>query len=165
MPPPRTTQTAEGFFEPFAVDRVPWENYAQGTRFGCRSQAIGEFGGASHVGVLIEELAPGMQACPNHYHHLEEEHLYLLDGVLELRLGPHRYTLRAGDYVCFPAGQRAGHSITNPGSGVARYLLIGEKNPHDVMVYPDSGRVGVRLTGAGYRQSATMDYWEGESGA
>lgn len=38
----------------------------------------------------------------------------------------------------------------------------GERNPNDVIVYTDSGRVGVRLTGEGYRKSATMDYWEGE---
>ncbi len=39
----------------------------------------------------------------------------------------------------------------------------GERNPNDVIVYTDSGRVGVRLTGEGYRKSATMDYWEVES--
>jgi len=34
----------------------------------------------------------------------------------------------------------------------------------DVIVYTDSGRVGVRLTGEGYRKSATLGYWEGEDG-
>ena len=33
--------------------------------------------------------------------------------------------------------------------------------PNDVIVYPDSGRVSVRLTGEGYRKSAIMAYWEG----
>jgi len=32
-----------------------------------------------------------------------------------------------------------------------------------VVVYTDSGRVGVRLLGEGYRKSATMDYWERET--
>ena len=165
MPNLTTSKSKDGFWEPFKTDAVPWETYQRGERFGCRTKALGEFGGASHVGVLLEELEPGKQACPNHYHLLEEEHLYLIQGTLELRLGPHKYSMSAGDYVCFPAGQKAGHSIINVGTTTARYMLIGEKNPHDVMIYPDSGRVGVRLMGEGYKRSATMDYWEGERGA
>jgi hypothetical protein len=39
--------------------------------------------------------------------------------------------------------------------------MIGEKNPNEVVVYPETGRVGVRLLGEGYDRSATMDYWQG----
>lgn len=151
--------------EPFSVDEVPWEEFSRGERFACRTRALGEFGGGTHVGVNIEELPPGKSDCPAHYHHLEEEHLYLLSGTLSLRLGERVFELVPGSYVCFPAGQKVGHAITNTGSVVARYLVIGERNPNDVIVYTDSGRVGVRLTGEGYRKSATMDYWEGETGA
>lgn len=161
----KTSQTPEGVFEPFAVDSVPWEEFAQGEKFACRTRALGEFGGGTHVGVSLEELPPGKSDCPAHYHFLEEEHLYVLAGSLTLRLGERSYALSAGSYVCFPAGQKAGHSIVNTGSSVARYLVIGERNPNEVVVYTDSGRVGVRLTGEGYRKSSTMDYWEGEAGA
>ena len=68
----------------------------------------------------------------------------------------------AGDYVCFPAGQKAGHALINDGDTPCRYLIIGERNPNEVVIYTDSGRVGVRLTSEGYRKSATMDYWAGE---
>jgi uncharacterized cupin superfamily protein len=160
-----TTRSDEGFCQPFQIDEVPWENFAQGERFACRTKALGAFGGAAHVGVCLEELPPGKQACPTHFHHLEEEHLYLLEGTLELTLGNATYALSSGSYVCFPAGQQAGHSIRNIGTTVARYLIIGERNPHDVIVYTDSGRVSVRLTDEGYRKSSTMTYWEGESRA
>ncbi|WP_292444257.1 hypothetical protein [Mesorhizobium sp.] len=73
--------------------------------------------------------------------------------------------MNAGDYVCFPAGQKVGHSLYNHTNAICRYLLVGERNPHDVIVYPESGRVGVRLTGEGYRKSSTMDYWEDIEGA
>jgi uncharacterized cupin superfamily protein len=160
-----SSKTASGFFEPFLVDDVPWEDYSQGERFALRTRALGAFAGGTHVGVCLEELAPGKQACPAHYHHLEEEHLYLLEGSLTLRLGEQNSALSAGSYVCFPAGQQAGHALLNTGATVARYLMIGERNPQDVIVYTDSGRVSVRLTGEGYRQAATMTYWEGEDGA
>ena len=160
-----TTQNSNGFFEPFTIDSVPWEAFAKGDRFACRTRAVGEFGGGTHIGVSFEELPPGKSDCPAHYHHLEEEHLYVLEGTLSLRLGERSYVLSPGSYVCFPAGQKAGHAIVNTGSTMARYLVIGERNPHDVVVYTDSGRVGVRLTGEGYRKSATMDYWEAEPGA
>lgn len=152
----------QGNFMPFSVDDVPWDVFSEGSRFSCRSKALGAFGGGSHVGVCLEELEPGQTDNPAHYHFLEEEHLYLLEGSLTLRLGDNTYELTAGSYVCFPAGQKAGHAIVNSGDKVARYLIIGERNPHDVIVYTDSGRVSVRLTGEGYRKSATMEYWEGE---
>lgn len=155
-----TTNDA-GHRVPFAVESVPWETFAHGERFGIRYRQLGEHGGGSHIGVCMEELAAGKQACPAHYHMLEEEHLLVLSGRLTLMLDGERYPMQAGDYVCFPAGQRAGHAIVNESDAVCRYLIVGERNPNDVIVYPDSGRVGVRLLGEGYRQSATMDYWEG----
>ena len=59
------------------------------------------------------------------------------------------------------AGQKAGHALINHTSQPCRYLVLGNPQPHDVVVFTDSGRVSVRLTGESYRQSETMDYWEG----
>ncbi len=153
---------ADGVFEPFSTDDVPWEDYSRGDRFGIRFRQIGEFGGGSHVGVCVEIIAPGKQSYPAHYHMLEEEHLLILEGQITLRLGENSHEMSAGDYVCFPAGQKAGHTLVNNSNAPCRYLIIGERNPNDVIVFTDSGRVSVRLTDEGYRKSATMDYWEGE---
>ncbi len=153
---------ADGVFEPFSTDDVPWEDYSRGDRFGIRFRQIGEFGGCSHVGVCVEIIAPGKQSYPAHYHMLEEEHLLILEGQITLRLGENSHEMSAGDYVCFPAGQKAGHTLVNNSNAPCRYLIIGERNPNDVIVFTDSGRVSVRLTDEGYRKSATMDYWEGE---
>jgi uncharacterized cupin superfamily protein len=153
---------AAGLYEPFSVDDVPWEEYAKGDRFGLRFRQLGEYGGCSHVGVCMEELAPGKQTNPAHYHMLEEEHLLILEGSATLRLGDQSFALSTGDYACFPAGQKAGHTLLNQTDRPCRYLIIGERNPNDVIIYTDSDRVSVRLTGEGYRKSATMDYWDGE---
>lgn len=64
--------------------------------------------------------------------------------------------------MCFPAGRNAGHTLVNNTTAPCRRLVIGARNPHDVIVFTDTGRVSVRLTGKGYRKTATMEYWEGE---
>src|SRR5918994_2364986 len=65
------------------------------------------------VGVAIEELGPGKQSSPAHYHIFEEEHVYILEGALTVRIGVDAYEMKAGDYVCFPAAQKAGHCLIN----------------------------------------------------
>jgi uncharacterized cupin superfamily protein len=97
-----------------------------------------------------------------HYHFLEEEQLMVLEGRPTLRLGDSRYRLKPGSFVVFPAGQQVGHAIVNETDEPARYLIIGERNPNEVTVHTDTGRVGVRLIGKGYRMGDTMDYWDDE---
>ena len=100
----------DGIRQPFSVEDVPWEEYSHGERFATRFRQLGEYGGCSHVGVCMEEVAPGRQTYPAHYHMLEEEHLLVLEGHPTLRLGEQTHDLGPGSYVCFPAGQKAGHT-------------------------------------------------------
>ena len=149
--------------KPFSIESVPWEEWSKGARFGSRLRRLGKFGGASHVGVLIEELPPGKQSCPLHYHMAEEEQLMILAGEATLRLGAQRYLMKAGDYVVFPAGQKLGHCLVNESDAVCRFLIIGEDKPdNDVCVYPDSNKVLVPQTGEVYDKSAVRSYWDGE---
>ena len=150
------------FTAPFRVKDVPWEQTSHGERFGTRWRAVGAFGGASHIGVAVEELAPGKQSNPAHFHMLEEEQMWILEGRATLRLGDKTYEMSAGDYVVFPAGQIAGHCLINKSNSVCRFLIIGERNPNDVIVYPDSDKVRVRALDENYQRSARMDYWDGE---
>lgn len=140
---------AGGIYEPFPVDDVRWEEYSHGDRFGMCFRELGAFGGSAHVGVCMEELAPGKQTNPAHYHMLEEEHTFILEGKLALRLAEKSFELFAGNDACFPSGQKSGHNLINEYDAACRYLIIGERNPNDVIVYTDSGRVSVGLTAAG----------------
>ena len=150
----------DGIFEPFAVGRVPWREFAHGERFGMKFQVLSEFAGGSQITVCMEVLPPGKQANQAHYHLLEEEHVFVLEGSMTVRLNERRYEVGQGDYVCFPAGQKIGHSLFNHTGLPCRYLVLGNPQPHDVVVFTDTGRVGVKLTGEIYRKSATMEYWE-----
>jgi len=82
-----------------------------------------------------------------------------------LLLGDERYEMKAGDYVCFPAGYKVGHSFMNSGTGPCRYLMIGERNPKEVCVYPDSKKMAVDALRAEpdiFDMSAVRKYWDGE---
>jgi hypothetical protein len=39
--------------------------------------------------------------------------------------------------------------------------VLGNPQRNDVAVFPETGRVSVKLTGESYRRSATMEYWDG----
>jgi uncharacterized cupin superfamily protein len=152
---------AEGVFEPFHISGVPWEEFSRGERFGMRFQHLSKFGGGSQISVAMEVLPAGKQANQAHYHMLEEEHVFVLEGRLTLRLGARSYELSAGHYVCFPAGQKVGHALINHTTEPCRYLVFGNPHSHDVAVFTDSRRVEVRLAGESYRKEATVEYWEG----
>ena len=136
--------------KPIASREVPWTEWSDVPRFGLRYRhltraAVGE---GYHVGVAIEELGPGRQSSPAHYHIFEEEHVYILEGELTARIGAAAHAMKAGDYVCFPAGQKAGHCLVNEGAAPCRYVIVGERNPNEVVVYTDSNKVLVRVAGA-----------------
>ncbi len=150
---------------PISTADVPWEEWSRGTRFGSRfrhltSAAVGK---DYHVGVSIEELAPGKRSAVSHWHVREEEHVLVLEGSCTLRLGDERIPLRAGDYACVPAGQQVAHSLENDGPAPCRYLVVGEQSPDEVCVYPDSNKVLVRRLGQLFDRSATREYWDGEA--
>jgi uncharacterized cupin superfamily protein len=82
-----------------------------------------------------------------------------------LILGDERHELKAGDYVCFPAGQKVGHSFVNIGPGPCRTLMIGERNPNEVCVYPDSNKISVAALRSWddiFDMSGLRKYWDGE---
>lgn len=105
---------AEGIAEPFAVESVPWQGWSEGSRYGSRFRHLSAFGGASHVGVAMEELAPGMESSLNHYHMLEEEQALIVAGEMTLKLGDKTYLVKAGDYVCFSRGPEGRTFLLQP---------------------------------------------------
>ncbi len=149
---------------PIASESVPWKEWQQGGRFGSRYRPLTEavMGKEYRVGVSIEELPPGKQSCPFHWHVKEEEHILALEGRATLRLGDERIELRAGDYAVFPARQEAGHCLVNESDEVFRFVMIGEKKRDEVCVYPDSNKVLVRSLGLVLDRDAVVDYWHGE---
>jgi len=157
---------AERSCAPVSSDTIEWTILSHGERFGVRYRhlSLAMLGDGYRVGVAIEELAPGRRTAPAHYHILEEEHLYILEGSLTARLGASSFPMRTGDYICFPAGQTIGHTLINDGDRPCRYVIIGENNPNEIVVYTDTRKVLVRALGrrALYDMASTRTFFDGE---
>jgi uncharacterized cupin superfamily protein len=157
--------TSAAPLKPIASSDLPWSEWSDVPNFAVRYKhlSLAALGESYHVGVALEELAPGKQSAPFHYHFAEEEHVYLLEGTLTVRLGPDSFEMKPGGYACFPAGQRAGHCLINNSAALCRYVIVGERKPNEVAVYPDSNKVLVRQLGRLFDLGTTVGYWDGEN--
>jgi uncharacterized cupin superfamily protein len=149
---------------PISIESVPWTEWGEGVRFASRFKVLSDTRkDGRKIGVSYEELPPGKQSVPFHYHMVEEEHIVALEGEATLRLGEERYTIKAGDYVGFPAGQRAGHCLINEGDKPFRFIMIGDRAANEVCVYPDSGKAMIyALDRQIVREGESLDYFDGE---
>jgi transcriptional regulator with XRE-family HTH domain len=72
--------------------------------------------------VIMSTIQPGGGTGDEAYtHESDEEVVVVLDGVLDLWVGPEHYRLETGDAVTHSS--RVPHRNTNPGPGVARVLF------------------------------------------
>jgi uncharacterized cupin superfamily protein len=114
------------------------------------------------VGFVIETLMPGGKSAAAHWHTLEEEHVYIIEGNLTVRVGKDHHIMVPGDYIRFPAGEPTEHVLFNHTDEPCKYILVGEKNEHDQCYYPDSNKVKIGATGEIFLRSDTREYGYGE---
>jgi uncharacterized cupin superfamily protein len=82
-------------------------------------------------------LPSGGQSALRHWHTLEDEFVYVLEGEVTLVTDAGEQTLRAGDCAGYPAGKRDAHHFINRSGAPARYLEIGNREQADEAFYPD----------------------------
>jgi uncharacterized cupin superfamily protein len=124
------------------IDEVEARKMGAGTKFGATMKHLGFATGAKGIGCTWYEVDPGKAAFPRHFHCVNEESLFVLDGEGTLRIGDENVNVRAGDYVTMPIGPEYSHQLRNTGSGVLRYLCFSTLTTADVVGYPDSKKVG-----------------------
>jgi uncharacterized cupin superfamily protein len=122
-----------------------WSEQAHGEKFGYRRKQLGSAAGGQKVGCSLYEVPPGRTAFPRHYHLANEEAIYVLEGSATLRIGREVQAVEVsqGDYVALPVGADGAHQLVNSSGAALRYLCFSTMVEPDVMVYPDSGKVGV----------------------
>ncbi|HEY5317579.1 MAG TPA: cupin domain-containing protein [Solirubrobacteraceae bacterium] len=128
----------------------------------ARAQRLGQLLEAEMLGATVYELDPGESICPYHYEHGNEEWLLVLSGGPVLRHPGGEDALVPGDLVCFTEGPEGAHKLTAPGDEPARLMMFSTVHDPAVVVYPDSGKVGVWPPGKLFRETDAVDYWEGE---
>jgi uncharacterized cupin superfamily protein len=139
--------------------------------FACRRARLGRQVGAHRLGVSLWEVPPGQAAYPYHFHLAEEELLVVLDGRPSMREPTGWRELAEGDVIAYPSGEEGAHQLANRTDAPVRFLAISTAGEPDVVVQPDSGKVGAferRPEGGGmrlwFRDGDAVDYWEGETG-
>lgn len=123
--------------KPILESDVEKNSWYLGTDREIFGKALCDVGGASKIGFGLLELSPGCNTLPAHYHTLEEEHLYVVEGTGTLHIGKESYPLVKGSYVTFPAGQAAPHFVSNDSKGPLKYIMVGERIESDEVVYAD----------------------------
>lgn len=152
------------------LDALSFDDVEENGYFTSRRASIGSRIGARDLGYNLTELPPGKAQCPFHSHHAEEEMFFILAGEGELRFGPDRYPLRAGDAVACPTGgPEVAHQIVNTGAATLRYLALSTVKPLEVCEYPDSQKIsasagahGARTLRTIVRAEAGVDYYDRE---
>ena len=103
------------------------------------SRRLGAAAGALTTGLNHVAIAPDMHGWPRHCHGAEEELFVILAGGGTLRIGDDEAPVRPGHVVSRPAGTGLAHSLRAGPEGL-EYLAYGQREPNDVLFYPDSGQ-------------------------
>lgn len=101
-------------------------------------RALGDAGGLAGFGVNLTTLPPGEWSSQRHWHSLEDEFVWVLDGEVTLVTDAGEQVLRGGQCAAFPAGRPDGHHLINRSDRPARYLEVGGRDPADICTYPDA---------------------------
>ncbi len=127
---------------------------------------------ATKLGVSIDIVAPGMRACPYHFHYAQEEAFIVLEGEGTLRVAGEMLAIAPGDVMFIPPGPNYPHQIINTSAAPLKYLSVSTRDSPEVVEYPDSGKylamaVGTsngvpRAFGRMHREKDDLDYWDGE---
>jgi uncharacterized cupin superfamily protein len=104
---------------------------------GRERQRLGDAGGLTQFGVNLTRLRPGAASALRHWHEVEDELVYVLEGELVLVEDGGETILRAGDAATFKSGAANGHHLVNRSGRDAVLLEIGTRPERDVVHYPD----------------------------
>jgi len=110
------------------------------------TRSLGDACGLATIGVHLVRLKPGDDSTEYHFHHQDEEWVYILSGRGVAEIGRKKYKIGAGDFMGFVAGSEP-HAMRNPFKTDLVYLVGGNRWPMDVCDYPRIGKRRYRMNG------------------
>jgi uncharacterized cupin superfamily protein len=111
---------------------------------GRERKRLGNAIGLDQFGVNLTTLKPGAASALRHWHHHEDELIYMLEGEVVLIEDNGETVLGPGEAAGFKANSRIGHHLVNRTSRDAVYLEIGTRAKHERAEYPDVDLLVVR---------------------
>ncbi len=114
------------------------------------TRSLGDAAGLKTLGVHLVRLQGGDVSTEYHFHHQDEEWVYILSGRGIADIGNKKYKISAGDFMGFVAASEP-HAMRNPYQTDLVYLVGGNRWPLDVCDYP-------RINKRRYRMNGKNDY-------
>jgi len=99
------------------------------------TKSISDAVGMKNIGVHLVCVEPGKETTAFHFHHAEEEYIYILEGKGLLELGDDEVEVGAGSFIGFTAPSLP-HAMRNASDQDLVYLMGGERRESDVCDYP-----------------------------
>jgi uncharacterized cupin superfamily protein len=116
-----------------------------------RAVRLAQHAGATRLVANLYELDPGAIVSPLHFHHANEELLFVMSGTPTLRRGPDdEHTLALGEIVAFPPGPAGTHQILNRSKEPARVLICATNDLPEVARQVENDTLAI-ITAEGLR--------------
>ena len=114
---------------------------------GREKRSLGDQFGLTQFGANLTVLKPGAWSSQRHWHAIEDEFVYVVEGEITLvdEAGEHKMT--PGMCAGFKAGVPNGHRLANNTSRDAAYLEIGTRSLSETATYPDVDMVAIKTDG------------------
>jgi uncharacterized cupin superfamily protein len=110
------------------------------------TRSLGDACGLQSIGVHLVRLKPGDASTEFHFHHQDEEWVYILSGRGIAEIGTRSHQVGAGDFMGFVA-RSLPHAMRNPYKRDLVYLVGGNRCAMDVCDYPRIAKRRYRMNG------------------
>jgi uncharacterized cupin superfamily protein len=120
-----------------------------------RAVRLAQHAGARELAANLYELEPGAIVSPLHFHHANEELLFVFSGTPTFRrdAGDER-VLSPGEVVSFPVGPAGTHQILNRSAASARVLICATNRLPEVAEQVETATLAI-ITPDGLRLMPT----------
>jgi uncharacterized cupin superfamily protein len=98
-------------------------------------RSLSALAGLQRLGLHVARVPPGRESFVYHYHHYEEEFIYILSGRGVAEIGDQTHEVGPGDCMLFTAPS-AGHHLRNPFDADLVYLMGGENREFEIGEFP-----------------------------
>jgi len=130
------------------IEAMPEEAHVHALDRGAvrHNRSLGDAVGLRSIGIHLVRLRPGQVSTVYHFHHQDEEWIYILAGRGVAEIGEETFEVGPGDFMGFVAGS-VPHLLRNPGEELLVYLVGGNRLPFDVCDYPRMRKRRYRIEG------------------
>ena len=109
-------------------------------------KSLGDAAGMKNMGVHLITIEPGYRSTEHHFHHYEEECVYVLSGQGTVVIGDAAQKIGPGDFIGHPTDHLP-HEMINDGAETLVCLVMGQRLNQDITDYPRKGKRLFRHSG------------------